>query len=219
MAIIGSLGIYWHPWVSYRYQVVFLAISVVGVGSLAFHATLTKLAQALDEVPMLYTIFAFLYVIFCNRLKLKKSTRNVLAVILIVYSVIATYLITAFEGTWQFVSFQIIFGSAEFLAFYQMFLMYFAEKSKNPESEALNIFQRSVVLFIAAITSWSVDLVACDYINPNRSSILPINPQLHAWWHILMSLGVYHMVIFNIVLQEKVGKVYYRMKIFPVVSK
>jgi dihydroceramidase len=46
-----------------RFAVGALAVTVVGLGSVAFHGTLLRLAQAADELPMIYTGLAFLHVL------------------------------------------------------------------------------------------------------------------------------------------------------------
>lgn len=55
------------PW---RYTVTNLGIALVGLGSLAFHATLLYEAQLLDELPMIYTSLCLSYCI------LEDSRRN-----------------------------------------------------------------------------------------------------------------------------------------------
>jgi len=46
-----------------RFRWAFAAIALVGVGSVAFHATLLRLAQASDELPMIYAGLLFAYLL------------------------------------------------------------------------------------------------------------------------------------------------------------
>ncbi len=47
--------------VARRFPLLFLALSIVGAGSSAFHGTMLQAAQALDELPMIYGSLIFLY--------------------------------------------------------------------------------------------------------------------------------------------------------------
>lgn len=117
MAIVGLMGILLHPWAERRFKIAFLATVVVGLGSVAFHGTLKKFAQALDEVPMLYSAFSFAYIGICQTYKLKSSTQYFLALALCAYAALTTVLVTVFHGVWQFVIFHISFGTANIYAF------------------------------------------------------------------------------------------------------
>jgi dihydroceramidase len=224
MAILGLAGIYLHSWAERRFKVAFLAIFIVGLGSVAFHGTLLKISQAFDEVPMLYTAFSFLYITLFQRYKLKLATRGILAFSLLCYAVVTTYLITSFEGGWQFILFHISFGTAQFYALYQTIVLFINEKSKNAESEIIKLFKRGLILYCVAISCWLTDMLGCEFVNPYyETAILSFNPQLHAWWHILMTLGVYHLAVFMLfqsVDNKIIGKsatIYYRANLIPII--
>jgi dihydroceramidase len=50
-----------------RFRWGFLAIAIIGLGSIAFHATLLKVAQATDELPMIYASLLFAYILRFRR--------------------------------------------------------------------------------------------------------------------------------------------------------
>lgn len=198
LVLIGLLGMFLHPWAERRFHTAFLAIIVVGLGSVAFHGTLQKSSQALDEVPMLYTAFAFVYITICQRFPLKSSQRHLLALALITHAVITTYLVTAFDGYLQFVMFHVSFGTAEFFSIYQMFLIYRSQRGYHG-SLAKTVFERGLFLYMFAFVFWLSDMLGCELVNPwYKSAILPINPQFHAWWHIVVSLGLYSLAIYTL---------------------
>lgn len=61
----------------------------------------------------------------------------------------------------------------------------------------IKTFERGVLFYTLAILSWLTDMFLCEYLNPEySSSVLPFNPQLHAWWHTFISIGLYHFVVF-----------------------
>ena len=49
-----------------RFDIAYLAVMVVGIGSMAFHATMLRPMQMLDEVPMLYSAQAMVYCLLEN---------------------------------------------------------------------------------------------------------------------------------------------------------
>ena len=46
----------------FRFRLAGWMLALVGVGSVAFHGTLTRVGQILDEVPMLYSSSIFLWI-------------------------------------------------------------------------------------------------------------------------------------------------------------
>lgn len=198
LVLVGLLGVWLHPWAELRYKIAFLATVVVGVGSVAFHGSLTKFSQALDEVPMLYNALAFLFITICQRFPMKPSTRNLLSVVLITHAAFTTYLVTAAEGKWQFIVFHISFGTAQLFTLYQMIRIY-RRRDTDYRNESHLIFERGLGFYCLAFASWFVDMLACEYVNPfYDSAILPVNPQFHAWWHVLISMALYNMALFTL---------------------
>ncbi|KAJ6256907.1 hypothetical protein Dda_7790 [Drechslerella dactyloides] len=75
------------------------------------------------------------------------------------------------------------------------------------------LHNRGVWIYVTAIVIWSTDLNFCDYVSqipvtyPDLAGFLAggagelhwvtttVNPQGHAWWHLLVSIGFYHLGI------------------------
>lgn len=147
---------------------------------------------------MLYTAFAFVYITICQRYPLKASQRYYLALALITHAVVTTYLITTFEGYLQFVLFHVSFGTAEFFSIIQMINIYRAQRGYHGNQAKL-IFERGLFLYMFAFVFWLADMMGCEYLNPWYSTaILPFNPQFHAWWHVVVSLGLYSLAIYTL---------------------
>src|SRR5438270_916201 len=83
----------------------------------------------------------------------------------------------------------LLFGSIVVVCLTLMYKIYSQKKDSHPPIKYL--FERGVMTSAVAIAVWLIDLQLCDYVNGKENSILPFNPQLHAVWHILASIGLY----------------------------
>ena len=62
MVLVGAYGVALHyKTFEWRFLVCFATVSVVGVGSMAFHGTLLFGLQMLDELPMIYSALIMTY--------------------------------------------------------------------------------------------------------------------------------------------------------------
>ncbi|KAJ1336689.1 hypothetical protein BSLG_007008 [Batrachochytrium salamandrivorans] len=263
MALVGLLGVIMHPWAERRFHVAFLSTVAVGLGSVAFHGTLGKFSQALDEVPMLYSALSFSYIGICERYTPSASNQHYLALLLVFHSIFTTLLVTISEGYWQFFLFHLSFGTAQIYAIIQAVCIYRDRISKLPYAKSASMqrgemydvdesrqplldrrnnmdvtistdgkgalfnrrtsiddttsnmsrklnkiqpldpivwtFRRGIFAYGTAAICWFADMFLCEYINPHyEGAILPVNPQFHAWWHILVSIGLYHLALLTL---------------------
>ncbi|KAL5033229.1 hypothetical protein BDV3_000239 [Batrachochytrium dendrobatidis] len=262
MAVVGMLGVVLHPWAEMRFHMAFQTTVAVGLGSVAFHCTLGKFSQALDEVPMLYSALAFTYIGICERYSPSARVRRFLAIGLTFHAIFTTLLVTMSEGFWQFFLFHVSFGTAQLFAIVQVICIYrdreiphqfksgiiqrseITESSKHRKhthdrkislenailsetKQLLNThhdcadsisdhsvydnqracandpvvltFQRGILSYGVATFCWLTDMLFCELVNPHyKGAILPFNPQLHAWWHIFVSIGLYHLALLTL---------------------
>ena len=152
-------------------------MSLVGVGSVFFHMTLSRYAQALDEVPMIW--LSLMLIKRCLEklnFTFASTTRNILGII---YGISSSYFITVHSSRSQFKMFHTL---NTFVTVLVVFLYRI-------------LASRHVILFETYIAAtnwfglgavlWVIDLFLCKYIEP-----IP----LHAMWHVCSTLGVYKLV-------------------------
>jgi len=171
-----------------RFIVMNLLLATVGLGSAAFHGTLLYTGQILDELPMVYTSLAFLYVMFEMESD-KKPIHKYLARMLLAYS--AVFTAVYFYLPSFFIFFVLSFICLILLLAYRCSLVF-----RNPST----LFHQKV-LVIASISCyiggwllfWIPDVAFCD-------NIQALN--FHSWWHVTSTLGAFALLLFTIFQRE-----------------
>ncbi|CAG8520105.1 4546_t:CDS:2 [Ambispora gerdemannii] len=193
MILIGEIGSRLNSCERTPLYIAFRLISLVGVGSFLFHATLTYYMQALDEVPMVWCALTLLRPLF----EINYGRQGPwLTAMLTSVAITLSLLVTIVRGGAQFVAFQISFSFLEAFTIYLMTRIYNRMKSNHPAIKTL--FRRGLTTYLFAILIWLTDLQFCEYLNGGERSLLPFNPQLHAAWHALASFGLYLLVVFTV---------------------
>jgi dihydroceramidase len=186
MLIASGLGVFLHRRVFDRWTLWALGLlGIVGLGSVAFHATLRFEFQMLDELPMLYLVTLMAYLL----LEPGPTARfgRALPVALGSYALLATAADAFTHGRIQFFAFQLVFGGLEMFCLFRVYLL-----SCQPGNEPVrSLFRAGVAFYIGGIVLWFVDLRFCAVV----SALGIPNPQLHAWWHVLVSCGFYLLLL------------------------
>ncbi|KAF9169680.1 Alkaline ceramidase 3 [Mortierella sp. AD010] len=180
----------------FRFKLAFRTITVVGIGSFLFHATLLHKMQMMDELPMLYSVIALFFCLIESRFGRQPSWFPVL---LAVHGVIVTWLVAFTEGNMQFYTFHVSFGSLELTTLFLVYKVYQARKQEYPDVK--RAFEVGIGLYALAVAVWSTDLNFCErpllgWLPSQAQSLFsPVwivkDLYLHAWWHAFVSIGLY----------------------------
>jgi len=183
MVLAGALGLSRQTFAR-EVRVAFALLVLVGLGSIAFHATLRFELQMLDELPMLYLVTWLVWLLVENGPEPRLG--RWFPAVLLVYVLLATAA-TLQRGGAQFLAFHLSFGTLEILCLGRVTWL-----ALQPENAPV---RRSFVLGLAAyatgIAAWFVDLKACTLVGVTLPAHGIPNPQLHAWWHVLVSIGFF----------------------------
>ncbi|KAJ1719499.1 hypothetical protein LPJ53_005748 [Coemansia erecta] len=218
MVILGEACARMNPTGLRAYTLLGRSITVVGVGSWLFHATLKYTMQMTDELPMLWALSIFCYIAVTSRYAHVVDRRKV-AWALSLWTLMVTLLTATFSGKVQFFLFQTSFNG---LSLGMAFLCWRAKR--DLEDAAMRhvacLFGRGFKLYLLAALVWLVDTNLCPYVNGDAgTSVLPFNVQLHAWWHVLASLGLVYLVVLMMGHYCLVNNVPFKMryvaKVFP----
>ncbi|KAJ2516704.1 hypothetical protein H4217_004416 [Coemansia sp. RSA 1939] len=192
MVILGEACARMNPTGNPAFTLLGRSITVVGIGSWLFHATLKYSMQMTDELPMLWSMSIACYICVTTQYSVNKQfIRNVLTL----WTLFVTLLTAGFSGKVQFFMFQ---SSFNFLSLVVAFMCWRGKRELEYAnmSHVGDLFSSGIKLYLAAGAVWLTDTNLCQYINGRDStSILPFNLQLHAWWHVLASLGLVHLVV------------------------
>jgi len=182
-----------------RFLLAFFFVAVLGCGSIAFHATLQHEAQMADELPMLWAAMTTTFILLENKDGPVPVVGRWLGPALVAHALLTSCATFFASGTAQFVLFHVSFGSAEFFSLYQIYLIYRRHVDAAPAApDTLAIalcWRRGIASYGVGLFCWQFDLQSCWVLAVwwPRVSGLP-NPQLHAWWHLLVSSGFYQLI-------------------------
>jgi dihydroceramidase len=188
--LAGLFGAWFHRRVlERRFAVAFLALLAVGIGSVAFHATLRFELQMLDELPMLWLALVMIYTLLENR-----PTRRFgpwFPALLVAHGALVSLLALFTRGRVEFWTFQVSFSTTEFYGLYRVWRIH--RRSRNESVHRL--FRWGMGFYLVAIALWTVDTHLCSFVSVTLPAWGLFNPQLHAVWHVLVSLGFYSLVL------------------------
>lgn len=190
LVVLGVLGVLWHHRHLERHFVLaYACLSLVGVGSTAFHGTLRFELQMLDELPMLYlaTLLVYLLVEDGRTPRFGRWLPSALAV----YLIVASYGAAFTRGAVQFWSFQVSFAALEFFALFRTYRIY----RNSDDAGQRRLFRFGMTAYLSGIVLWFFDLEYCAQLVSFFAQRGLAYPQLHAWWHVLVGFGTYSLLL------------------------
>jgi len=162
---------------------------VVGLGSIAFHATLRFELQMLDELPMLWLALVMIYALLEDQ---PVRRFGLWFPALLLAGAVAVSLLTALSrGRVEFWVFQVSFTSTECYGLYRVWRIH--RRSHDPRIHRL--FRSGMAFYALAVAFWFVDIRFCSFVSRTLPALGLFNPELHAVWHVLVAFGFYSLVV------------------------
>lgn len=166
-----------------RFLFLCLSFGIVGFGSAYFHGTLTHFGQMADELPMVYSIIIWWYILFrmdkFNKAQDKPYAIDLAIVFGILYGILWTYLhsLQTFVIIFQVhFTLMVIGGIAKLIFLYR--------ETQHYTSSIKYLIVTYISLLFPAIICWIIDQQLCERMNSKDG----FNPQLHAWWHLICAI-------------------------------
>ena len=184
MVVAGLIGLSTRRFAR-EIHLAFALLILVGLGSIAFHGTLRFELQMLDELPMLYLVTWLVWLLVETGPGRRLGWWFPAA--LIAYVLLATAGATLNRGDAQFLAFHVSFGALEIFCLGRVTWI-----ALRPENLPVRTwFVLGFAAYATGIGVWFVDLKACPWVSVTLPAHGIPNPQLHAVWHVLVSLGFF----------------------------
>jgi hypothetical protein len=186
---------------------VFWLLNLVSLGTILFHSTLLYEYQLLDEMPMLLIAMEYLEILTnLNTFNRLKTRWTILLSRLRIYLIVLIPFTYAIGTHVQIISFHATLKAYEITILYAMFKvskclnkdLYDTCFNKRSFSESQELIKKYITLrkamihhimlgsifYSVSIALWVIENLYCKYVE---------KIQLHAWWHVLSSCGIYHL--------------------------
>ncbi len=207
MVVLGLFGVWW-AWRSAvaqerRFSVSFLGLALVGAGSAAFHGTLLRWAQALDELPMIWLGLVGVWTVW-HRTAPREHGHH-LSALAVVFSVLFS---VAYLRSPTFFS---LFITTYALSVAAMVVAAARATYFQPAPDVLKrAFTMPALSYLGALSlCWVPEhvLLPCDH--PLQA--LP----LHALWHLGAGFGTYMWTVWTIVDRRQAEGTAVEMDLLP----
>lgn len=158
-----------------RFSVLHISNMILAIGSMLFHATLKKVQQQSDETPMVWEMLLYLYVLYSPDWHYRSTMPTFLFLYGAGFAIIHS--LVHFE-----IAFKLHYIALCLICIPRMYKYYI----KTKEVAARRLAYLYIATLCLGALFWFLDRIFCDVI-----SLWYINPQGHAWWHIMMGLNAY----------------------------
>lgn len=191
IAVNGIYGIYRHSHtVERRYTIAFSAFVVVGTGSAAFHGTLWRSMQLMDELPMVWANTVFIYILRSLEDRPGETRRMEIIVMVILTAAASAAIINLDEAAGGQDLFLVTYASGVIFLIFQSRRL----DLKYNSTRTLILLETSCAFYLGGLFVWLIDRNFC-------SSVRSLH--LHSFWHIGADLGTYTSTLFWIWLRNE----------------
>ncbi|KAJ2554323.1 alkaline ceramidase ydc1, partial [Coemansia sp. RSA 1933] len=174
---------------------IYLAMLLVGVGSICFHATLKYSTQLLDELPMLYVCTLAFYSLVEIETKTRHGWKLPVTLAAIQTLITLTYMFWLQDPVFHQVVFAITAVGAGLFAYKRI-------NAPCVSNEARRLLVRCFMLghicMLSGFFIWNLDNIFCERLRSYRAYVgMPLDAlfQLHGWWHILTAYGCGYLLL------------------------
>uniref|UniRef100_A0A6B2LDN6 Alkaline ceramidase n=1 Tax=Arcella intermedia TaxID=1963864 RepID=A0A6B2LDN6_9EUKA len=169
----------------------YLFLGLTGIASAIYHATLHLYSHLFDEISESWAVLSIMYSLIEANLTLptQNSTKKTLLIRTagFLHGTIMSFLIININGFCEIHLF--LLGISIILLVRNKTNQWkseFGQKATKTNALVHSWLTNSLTYILVAFMLWTVDRVFCD-----TMSGLIVNPQFHAWWHILCAVGLY----------------------------
>jgi dihydroceramidase len=213
IAVMGLIGIvYGNPLKEWSVTIMFLILTVVGVGSIGLHSTLHWFPQSSDEIPMLWLILSSLYILIISQYPSLENSN--LCYLFLLVGAVQTYLYYCYRSIYGVFLVSIIV----YCTVLDLWIFYLNLTRYYHDSICFSLGKGALASFLlCGFSVWLVDMNYCDPLLPYYLRVWGLS--FHVMWHIFAGYGAYLLGIYLIYVRLKQLKLKNRMKwilyVFP----
>ncbi|KAK8464740.1 hypothetical protein PHAVU_010G071057 [Phaseolus vulgaris] len=174
LALIGLINAYRERFEK-RFCVLYVTIMALAIGSMLYHATLQRVQQQSDEIPMMWEILLYMFILYSPDWHYPRT----MPIFLVLYGVIFAIVHSVVRFG---IGFKLHYVILCLLCSPRMYKYYIYSDCVSAKS----LGKLYVVTFLLGGLCW-----LCDHVFCNQISRWPINPQGHALWHLFMGFNSY----------------------------
>ena len=191
---------YGNPLDEIRISLMFVALSLVGIGSTALHSTLHWFWQSSDEIPMLWQALSILYFVLEIRNEVGSKRSNTHLQYFLLVCLIQTVMYYCFQQ--MYVVFLVsVTLYATIIAGCIGYLVY-EDSTLYKNSDRRCLYRLAIILYaFVGSTLWVIDINYCEYLLPYYLSSGLGGITFHVLWHIGAGLGTYVTITFLILVR------------------
>lgn len=172
LLILSFYGIYWHHKLHRKIQKSYIVCLMIAIGSAWYHATLSRIGQLADELPMLILCTMIANDLFSTT----SNSHNWPKLHFITLTIAVIYAITD-----AYAIFILYFGTV--VSVVLLIPLYMHKRYLQRV-----LYQKAIIMFIVGFTAWLIDIHACSQIIEHF--------YLHSWWHVCSGFALYWYVQF-----------------------
>ncbi|KAL1965239.1 hypothetical protein VTN77DRAFT_5993 [Rasamsonia byssochlamydoides] len=190
----GLCGLWnnWHrrPFADFNLQ--YLALLFVGIGSAAFHMTLQRAGQSADQISMFLGAAAVLHRVTTFNAPSRRWSVAILLTLGLALVFWAQMTLSKPIIHW------VIFAAMVAVIWRRVAYLITTVTKKTMVAKTRRMARWGFVAFVSGYCFWVVDVYCCPELRVIRRALgLPWAWifELHGWWHVLTSVGVYHYMV------------------------
>ncbi|GFZ45335.1 hypothetical protein JCM24511_03061 [Saitozyma sp. JCM 24511] len=193
----ASSGVQW------RFALLYLGLSLIGIGSFGFHASLRWEWQLMDELPMIYVVSYAAYLVLDTLPSFKPRFGIWGPLVLLSWDVFVTLSYICLPNPiYHQVAFAFILLSC---ILRNVFLLRgLPPRAAHPARSMITRYMiMGILTFAAGFAIWNVDNIFCEHL---RRARVPLGPwgfllQGHGYWHLMTGVGSFWIFTASIYLQ------------------
>lgn len=200
---LGLYGLYHtqNNGIPLRYGLCFLGLSLIGIGSFGFHASLRWEWQLMDELPMIYlvTYAGYLCIDTLPSFKPRFGIWGPLAVL--AFNIFVTISYAYLPNP---IYHQIAFAAILISSVGRLLYLTHCLPASSSKHKLINTFLKGIAIFAGGFGIWNIDNIFCDQLRTIRDFLGPVLGMVvqgHGFWHLMTGYGSFLIFTAAIYLQ------------------